>query len=181
MLVKITRERNGNISFDDNLVCSIEFLRKIYDKYGKGAVAFVAWSADVDSEFYDLPNEIRTEQLLASCGITKKIVDTAELQAAVLEYSKFCLNTPSGSYLSGYKKKLLEFGKLLNDNPLNLENAETISKIMKENANLNEKIQAIQKQYRDTEKEIQRFMIKGDRKPTPREQRQLSEHIKEKE
>jgi hypothetical protein len=180
MLVKITRERNGNISFDENLVCSIEFLRVIFEKFGKGAVAYVAWSADVDSEFYDLPTEIKEEQLSASCGIEKKIIVNTTIISAIEQYKKFCLNSPSGSFLSGYKKKLLEFGRLFNNEILTLENAETMSKIMKENATLADKINAIQKQYRDNEKEIQRFMIKGDRKPTPRENRQLSEHIKEK-
>ena len=181
MLVKITRERNGNISFDDNLVCSIEFLRKIYDKYGKGAVAFVAWSADIDSEFHFLPKEIQIELLLSSCSITKKIIEQKEFEIAIKEYNTFCINTPEGSLLSGLKKQEKEIGDFLNNTTYNAENADIISKTIEKHYNLHDKIQAVQKQYRDKEKEIQRFMIKGDRKPTPREQRQLSEHIKDKE
>ena len=96
MLIKLTREKSGNILFDENLVCQIEFLRVVFDKYGKSAVAYVIWYADIDSIFNDLPDQLKEEQIGTSCGLDKKVIKSKEIEYAIFEYDKFCKSKASG-------------------------------------------------------------------------------------
>jgi hypothetical protein len=183
MLIKIVRERNGDIVFDENMVCSIEFLRAVYDRYGKGAVAYIVWYADIDSPFYDIPHTSKTEMLAESCKLSKVVYENPMVVNAINKYEEFILETPQGAMLAGFKKQLLAIGKLLLKEKVDMENLDAITKALKENATLPQKVSEIQKQYQDTEKEIQKYLIKGGRKPqdlTRREKKAMDEFVENK-
>ena len=180
MLVKPTKEKNGDISFNENLVNSIEFLRQIHVKFGKGAVAYVAWSADIDSDFYGLPKDFIDEQLMATCSIDKKIIESPIIISAIKEYKDFCLNTPEGIFLSGLIFQQVEIGAFMSKTKYTEETADIITKTIDKNYDLMTKIQSVRKTYQQREQELVRFMMSKDRKPTQREKRQMEEFIKNK-
>jgi hypothetical protein len=176
MLIKLTREKSGNILFDENLVCQIEFLRVVFDKYGKSAVAYVIWYADIDSIFNDLPDQLKEEQIGTSCGLDKKVIKSKEIEYAIFEYDKFCKSKASGVFLDGYRTQMRNIGNFLKTQHIDLDTIEKVSKTLKDNADLIDRVSALEDTYREDEAELSKLLIVGGRKPTIREKKMMEEY-----
>lgn len=177
MLIKINRERDGSITLDEGQVCSMEFLRPILNKYGRNAIAYIVWYADVDSDFYDMPHSTKEEMLATSCGLKESVYKSKEVKDACDLYEQAILNTPQGIFLASFKKKMYQIGQLLNTETVTMENLEDITKALKDNSTLPQKVSEIQKQYKDVESDIRKFLIKGSRSLTNRESKKLKEFL----
>jgi hypothetical protein len=115
--------------------------------------------------------------------LSKVVYENPMVVNAINKYEEFILETPQGAMLAGFKKQLLAIGKLLLKEKVDMDNLDAITKALKENATLPQKVSEIQKQYQDTEKEIQKYLIKGGRKPqdlTRREKKAMDEFVENK-
>lgn len=176
MLIPITITPKGEITFDENLVCSNAAMRNIFNKYGRSGVAYVVFYADIESPYYDLNNEeLKITTISYAVGLDVKKATQQDIKDACKELEEVILSTTVGIYLKGFQTKMQQFGKSMIYDELTDENRSDWIEDMKKGGGLNKVLDDIKQQYRNTQDEVRsKFKLKGGKTTgTEAEQRAL--------
>jgi hypothetical protein len=166
VIIPINISPNGEINFDENLVCSINSLREVFKKFGIKPTAAVMFYCDLLSPYHSLHEDIRMDYIKDGINLIKFNDDDSIVKNAIKEYSNFCANTSIGKLMIGLEKKMDEFGEEMQTDKINAENRKQWAADIIDIGKMPEIYMKTRDMYKKTEEDAVKKRIKGDRKLT---------------
>lgn len=162
MLIPINISKQGDITFDENLVCSVGFLRDALNKHGKKAVAAIVLYSDVLSVYHSMPDEVKKNEIASSLEIKQTIFEEKLVKEGLQRYATFIKETAIGKLLVGFEKKMNEQAQLMLTTEMTLDTMDLWNKSLEKIAETPKNYSDMKDAYKNEEEAVKK-RIKGNR------------------